>query len=240
MNENSPPAFEYDSIATGYYDEIFKRRRGVQSRWHHDKFARIREELQPGSLLDIGCGPGTFIGTLDPEVEATGVDISEQQIRYAEAHNGGGARGYVVCGEPPIDLPDARYDNVTLIELVEHLTFDHSVVLLKEARRLLKPDGRLLVSTPDYASLWPYLEALVNRLGDVSYEDQHITHFDKPMLQRLLDEAGFAVDWVENYQFLAPFTAALGWGSADLANRLEPRWLVRTGGFLLLARAHPK
>ncbi len=229
--------FNYDTIPVGYYDSVFKRQQGIQSRWHHDKFARIRAELEPGTLLDIGCGPGTFIGSLSSEAHAIGVDISEQQILYAREHNGGTGRTFTVCGEPPFDFADDTFDTVTLIELIEHLEHDHCVTLLKEARRVLKPGGDMFVSTPDYSGLWPYLETLVNRLGDVSYEDQHITRFNKSMMRNLLETAGLEVSWIENYQFLSPFAAAFGWKAADLAHAMEPGWLVRRFGFLLLAKA---
>ena len=56
--------YDYDAIDVGYYDAVFHRNQGMQSKWHQLKFDRIRRELgQPQKHLDIACGPGTFIGT---------------------------------------------------------------------------------------------------------------------------------------------------------------------------------
>ena len=55
--------FDYEEIPPGYYDEAFRRGRGAQSKWHHLKFRRVAEEIAGRRrLLDVGCGPGTFIG----------------------------------------------------------------------------------------------------------------------------------------------------------------------------------
>src|SRR3712207_7281710 len=39
-------------------------------------------------LLDVGCGPGTFIGMLPQEIDAIGIDIAGPQIAYAERRYG--------------------------------------------------------------------------------------------------------------------------------------------------------
>ena len=81
---DSQPKCAYDSIEWGYYDRVFRRCAGIQSKWHHLKFARIRSEMSNyDTHLDIGCGPGTFIGTLKSSALSVGVDIAENQIAYA-------------------------------------------------------------------------------------------------------------------------------------------------------------
>src|SRR3954453_21273992 len=76
--------FDYESIPPGYYDRVFKRGRGIQSKWHHLKFERVIGELEGARrVLDVGCGPGTMLGMLGPEYETVGIDLSERQIQYA-------------------------------------------------------------------------------------------------------------------------------------------------------------
>lgn len=230
--------FDYESIPSGHYDSVFRRRAGVQSKWHHLKFDRFRACLQgPLKHLDIACGPGTFIGTLEPGIESTGVDIAQSQIDYAESAYGAPGKRFDVVAPGRLPYADGEFDVATCIELLEHLTPDDGLTLLREARRVIAPGGRLLLSTPDYGGGWPVLEWLVNRLGGVSYEDQHITHFTRARLAVLLERAGFADVAVERYQFLAPFAAALGWRMADVVRRCEPRWLTDRFGFLLFATA---
>ena len=77
-------AFEYDDIIKeGYYDNIFHKKKGVRSAWHHAKFDFVRQNINiKNKHLDIGCGPGTFLSLLNNRY-SFGVDISKNQIKYA-------------------------------------------------------------------------------------------------------------------------------------------------------------
>lgn len=231
-----PAPYDYDAIASGYYDRVFHRARGIQSKWHHLKFAALRARIGAGARhLDIGCGPGTFIGTLGGSVESVGADIAAAQIAYAEDAYGAANRRFEITQAGPLPFADAAFDVVTCIELAEHLPEAAVLELFGEARRVLRPGGILLATTPDYGGLWPALEWVLNRAGDVSYADQHITHFTRRRFRATLKQAGFAEIDVGRYQWLAPFAAAFGWKFADFIARLEPRWLTARLGFLLLA-----
>ncbi len=232
---SEPSDFNYDSIPVGYYDQAFHRRAGVQSKWHHLKFDRVRAEIAGRRAhLDIGCGAGTFIGTLDGEAEVVGVDLAEAQIAFARSRYQTERHRFEVVAPGPLPFADSRFDLVTIIELVEHLDPDAAAALLREAHRVLAPGGRLVVSTPNYRSLWPLLEAMVNRLGEVSYAEQHVNRFNRRRLADLLRRTGFRDVTVEGFMLAASFTAPLGWDLADRVAAVEPHALVDRFGFLLL------
>lgn len=233
-----PGAYDYDSTPVGYYDRVFARRRGVQSKWHHLKFARVRDALGAGGVhLDIGCGPGTFIGTLERTTLSIGADIAQAQLVYAHGHYAGAGRQFLRIAPGGLPFADEAFDRVSLVELVEHLDDAAVSQLLGEAFRVLKPHGRIVLTTPNYRSAWPLVEYLLNRLGEVDYRRQHINRFDRQRLRSALQRAGFAAITLEAYQFAAPFAAALGWRFADLVARLEPAPLTRRIGMLLIATA---
>lgn len=230
--------FDYDSIETGYYDEVFRKQAGIQSKWHHLKFARIRAHLcSPLRHLDVACGPGTFIGTLDEGIDSTGVDIAAEQIDFARTTYGSAQKHFERIDAGKLPFPDNSFDAVTCIELVEHLEYDDGLQLAAEIRRVLRPGGILVLTTPDYGGVWPLLEWVVNRVGGVSYENQHITHFTRSILGAMLEQAGFKDAQVERYQFMAPFLAILGWDFADRVARIEPEFLTSRLGLLLFATA---
>lgn len=227
--------FDYDTIPPGYYDQVFHRNHGVQSKWHRLKFAGVAAAIA-GRVrhLDIGCSAGTFIGTLQGH-ESVGVDLAEAQIAYARSHYAAPGRTFDVVALGPLPFAPDSFDAVTLVELVEHLPAAEAAALLRESWRVLAPAGRLVLTTPNYGSLWPLLEMLVNRLGPVSYAEQHIVRYGRKDVRRLLEAAGFVDIRVEGYLLAAPFVAAFGGALADRVADLEPAWAVDRFGFLLLA-----
>jgi 2-polyprenyl-3-methyl-5-hydroxy-6-metoxy-1,4-benzoquinol methylase len=223
--------FDYDSIPAGYYDLVFRRRRGMQSKWHHLKFARVARELAGRRrLLDLGCGPGTLIGAFDESGRtAVGVDISGPQIAYARREYGGETRTF--REELP---PDGEFDAVTLVEVIEHLAPADVDRLVAEGVGRLVPGGKVVITTPNFGSAWPAVESLVNKLGDVSYSFQHINRFTRASLMELLERHGLEQARVETYMLLAPFAAPLGWTLADRLTFLERLPGLRRAGLLLL------
>ncbi len=233
-----PTAFDYDSIPVGYYDAVFTRGRGIQSKWHHLKFARFHREMAGvGRHLDIGCGPGTFIGSLEAGRHSIGVDIAEPQIVYARERYGGHGRDFQRVDSGPLPFSDSSFDLVTIIELIEHLPPRENDALIRESLRVLAPGSTLLVSTPNYGGCWPAVEAMVERFGGLSYAEQHVTHFGRASLGRLLEEAGGTDIVVRAYMGLAPFVTPIGWRLADFVSSLEADRLVNLYGLLLFAKA---
>jgi 2-polyprenyl-3-methyl-5-hydroxy-6-metoxy-1,4-benzoquinol methylase len=83
------------------------------------------------------------------------------------------------------DLPfgDATFDCVVCTEVIEHVPANPSP--LQELIRVLRPEGLLVISTPDYATpWWPRIERAYGLLP-LGYADEHITHYTKASL---LDE----------------------------------------------------
>jgi 2-polyprenyl-3-methyl-5-hydroxy-6-metoxy-1,4-benzoquinol methylase len=223
--------FDYDTIPPGYYDLVFRRRRGMQSKWHHLKFARVAGEIAGRRrLLDIGCGPGTFIGCFDePGRTSVGVDISSPQVAYARLEYGSDTREFRE------DFPaDGGFDAATIVEVIEHLERQDVDRLLEAGIERLAPGGKLVVTTPNYGSAWPVVESLVNRLGDVSYSFQHINKFTRTDLAALLARHGLDDVRVETTMLVAPFAAPLGWELADRLVALEQLPGLRNAGLLLI------
>ena len=230
--------FDYESIPAGYYDEVFSRRRGVQSKWHHLKFRRVARELEGyARVLDVGCGPGTLAGNFGAGHDWAGTDLSTRQIEYATRTYGAtGARFY---RRTPATVPagEGPFDAVTMVELIEHLAPAEVDETVGQALGRLRPGGKLVITTPNFRSTWPLLEAGGNRFGDVSYGFQHINRFNPRRLVGLLERHGLVAPKAEQFLFLAPFAAGLGWRAADGVARLE-RGIERRLGMLLLGSGH--
>jgi len=110
-----------------------------------------RVNVKAEVMLDLGCNNGAVTIEIAKAVRARevyGVDIDENVLRLAAA------RGIKVLkcdlSKDPIPIGDESVDLVTALEVIEHLVNpDH---MLREARRVLKPRGTLLLTTPNLAS----------------------------------------------------------------------------------------
>ncbi len=135
-------------------------------------------------LLDVGAYCGYFVDVARAAgFDAEGIELS----RWAVAHARG--LGLPVRNETIEERArsGARYDVVTLWDVVEHLPDPRRE--LEAAARLVRPGGHLHVSTIDAKSLvarllgrrWPWLM------------DMHVVYFDRATLPALLEETGFRV-----------------------------------------------
>jgi SAM-dependent methyltransferase len=105
----------------------------------------------PQRIVDVGCGEGTataLVKGMDPRNIVIGVDWSAMALVQARARGLLVIQGGVDAFGLP--LPDASADVVIMSELIEHLVDTDAAV--EEVRRILRPGGILLLSTPNLAA----------------------------------------------------------------------------------------
>ena len=233
------PAYDYEEkIPAGYYDEIYRRKAGVRYCWHDLKFSAVASHLtQAKKLLDVGCGPGTFIGNYAGDTAALGIDSSASQIDYACRQYATRHHRFSTRSVASLIEAGERFDAITMIELIEHLAPEEATRLLAQSRQLLSPEGALIVTTPNYASLWPVIEMGVNLVSPVSYEAQHINKYRRGRLVRHLSDAGYGRVTVKTVVGLAPFAAVFGPKPVQWLQALEAAMRNLGCGNLLLAVA---
>jgi 2-polyprenyl-3-methyl-5-hydroxy-6-metoxy-1,4-benzoquinol methylase len=151
----------------------------------------LLDALIPGErLLDLGCGEGHFGAAAESAVEVVAVDVAEEPLRRARAlHPGLDLR--LIDGEGSWELEDARFDVVWAGEVIEHVADTAS--WLSELRRVLRPGGRLLLSTP-LLGRRELLEALTSRAVFAERfepRSDHLRHYNAATLRALIADFGF-------------------------------------------------
>lgn len=197
-------------------------------------------------MLDVGCGPGSFLGGFNVEgegaaAELVGIDIAAEQVGYANQRYGGERRKFLRV-RPDEEWPFAagHFDAISIIEVIEHLYPEQIRSIADRCAHVLRPGGSIVITTPNYASHWPVLEWLIARASAVSYHEQHITRFNRFTVRRRLASLmgeRFRVDQVTTMHFVAPFLAPLSFRLSDAtASALSPRQWWWPFGALIIAK----
>lgn len=183
-----------------------------------------RSGIPLGSALevcDFGCGPGFIwdhLTRLNAKWRYTGVDFSAKSVSTLQAKAEGqpGFVGAEVIETLPTSLPENHFDVVLLIEVVEHLSDEKLQPTLREAVRILKPGGRLVVSTPNDENLAEQRKFCAE-CGAKFHEWQHVRSWSADSLTRHMAEFGFLADRIGVYNFSA---VDIPHKSIDLLKRL--------------------
>jgi SAM-dependent methyltransferase len=152
--------------------------------------ALLLAEAGPGErVLDLGCGAGRFVAALrDAGAEPVGVELAEAALERARRVVPGADLRLL---EPDGSLPleHASVDLVWCSEVLEHVP-DTAHVLL-EARRVLRPGGRLLVTVPYHGRVKAAAIALARFEAHFDPLGQHLRFYTRSSLAATLQASGF-------------------------------------------------
>lgn len=159
---------------------------------HASSHAQIVSAIARGSrVLDLGCSNGLLARPLrEKNVRVTGVDAGPGERLSQDLED-----YFQRDLDLPLELPYERvFDYVVCADVIEHL--QNRAQLLRGARRYLKPDGRLIISTPNIA-LWFYRLSLL--IGRFEYgprgvlDETHVHLYTGATFRREIEKAGFTV-----------------------------------------------
>jgi 2-polyprenyl-3-methyl-5-hydroxy-6-metoxy-1,4-benzoquinol methylase len=142
--------------------------------------------VAPGArVLDAGCAAGDGLLFAKRQYEMWGLDISAQAVEMARAKNPDLKDRLRAGPLEDADFPKAYFDAIVMWDVIEHL-WDPKAALAQMAR-LLKPGGRLCLSTPDLGS--PAARLLGKRWAFMT-PPEHLGFFARGTMGRLLTSAG--------------------------------------------------
>jgi SAM-dependent methyltransferase len=144
--------------------------------------------LRPGSTLEVGCGVGRNLSHL--RGDGVGIDHNPHSVEACRL------AGFVAFTPDEFSrsqhCSSGRFDSLLLSHVAEHMKFTDFVELLRTHIDLLKPDGRILVMTPQEAGF--------------RSDPTHVEFFDFAKIRAAVEQVGFSP--VREYSF--PFPRAAG------------------------------
>jgi 2-polyprenyl-3-methyl-5-hydroxy-6-metoxy-1,4-benzoquinol methylase len=230
-------SFDYESINPGYYHEAMLRGSRTQRFWHRIKFELAAQRIpkKPVKVLDVGSGPGSFFYVLrknNKDAVLLGTDLVPKQVGYAK--NVVPDAFWLASDATSLPVRHKSLDFVTMLEVIEHLPEEVEQKILEQIRKSLKKSGKLVISTPNYRSLWPIIEWLWNKISPVSYEHQHINKKNIRSLIKGLQGSGFKVSHVQTFFVVSPFIAVVSERLARFVLRLEQKLFPFFGSVILV------
>ena len=170
---------------------------GTAPSWDHSLvLPAVKEFLSsfasPVKLLDIGCGNGAMLAALsDLELDATGVDSSPSAIGFAQRQESRATFLQFDATQLLPFLPNS-FDAIISVEVIEHIYSPRE--LLDNALRLLKPGGRILLTTPYHGYLKNVLIAATGKFDfhyDPLWIGGHVKFWSKATMFAVMREIGF-------------------------------------------------
>ena len=150
-----------------------------------------------GKVLDLGCGTGALLDQLRGcSAELWGLDVSQEGLKFCAIR---GHKKLVLADATRIPFRQNYFDVITAIGLIEHL--DDDQLFLYEVKRLLKPNGTLILLTSSFPYLWSmhdtanehkrryYLRELNRQINEVGFQTirfSHLNFFLFPIIAPLL------------------------------------------------------
>lgn len=145
----------------------------------------VPTQLERHRVLDIGCGSGLMLNSLEHIGETCGMDMSDEAIGFSrEIFNGTVKKGFL-----PDNIPyDSGYFSlITALDVIEHVEDDRAT--LKAICDRMKPGGHAIITVPACMFLWSVHDEL----------NEHKRRYSLNELRGKLIEVGFRIEKISYF-----------------------------------------
>jgi 2-polyprenyl-3-methyl-5-hydroxy-6-metoxy-1,4-benzoquinol methylase len=157
-------------------------------------FVTASSALREGdTILDVGCGDGTLsLYFKDKFRKIYGVEIAEEAARLAQIQ---GVFPSVMDVNVSLSYRDNTHETIICLEVIEHLL--DPCYLLSEIYRVLKPNGQLVLTTPNIRNFRNVCQLIIKGTFPHTTRDEfawkgiHLNYFTRKDIGTLLKNAGF-------------------------------------------------
>jgi SAM-dependent methyltransferase len=164
----------YEAYNAEYYSE-----RITKSKKHIMKYMKFLRKGSSLKMLDVGCGQGYYVrDAMEEGINAYGIDISTYALENALAE----VKDRITFGSiTEIPFADEEFDVMTAFDVIEHIHPKDTLNAVAEIRRVLKPDGIIIITTPS------------SNFGDWVSDLTHINVRPPKFWKLILEEHNFKV-----------------------------------------------
>lgn len=221
-----PADYQYNALRKG---NLF------QKQWHRNrlKLIEIINFLHKSDCAaDIGCGSGNVVLEFSNKVKSfSALDYNDESLVFL--NNKLKESGIENTEVFKFDLLESdpnkfkgKFDKIILTEVIEHFELEKIIKIIKNLEIMLKRDGEILITTPNYLSFWPVMEFLVDKVEMFPklWGEQHKVKFTKKRLRKVLEKNGYHVTMIGTFGLISPFIALFGTKIADLVLKFEVKY----------------
>jgi SAM-dependent methyltransferase len=199
-----PGSGYYESEAMALYTRLHAADRPGQLDPRHAYFLERFGQLEGQSVLDAGCGNGSFLVRLGARRDDLwGFDIDQRSVDVARAQgleNVSRSTAAEFLAQARAD--DVWFDTIVAFDVVEHVTDPRA--FLEQLLSRLSPGGRFFMTVPNR-------ERLLAATMKVDLPPHHFFRFDAQSARHLLSHAGLEHVEAETFQYGYAGAAALDW-----------------------------
>jgi SAM-dependent methyltransferase len=162
--------------------------------WWEGRRQILRQSIYPEEknlkVLDIGCGTGetlTFLQSYLKSPTLYGIDNSPTAIKFAKSR---GHKNILKVNAKNLPFKANTFDYILLLDVIEHLKDD--IAILKEAKRVLKKTGKIIITAPSLQFIW-------------SEHDTAQGHYRRYTRHKIIDishRAGLTISRISYFNFI--------------------------------------
>jgi 2-polyprenyl-3-methyl-5-hydroxy-6-metoxy-1,4-benzoquinol methylase len=148
----------------------------------------LKYRTPPAKVLELGCSHGSFVALLrQAGYDASGIEMSPWVVNFGQKTFG---VPIFVGPVEDLEISPGSLDVIVLMDVLEHLP--NPAATMARCLRLLKPDGLLLIQTPQFKEGMNYAELMENkaRFLEMLIPEEHIYLFSDASVTRLFQQLG--------------------------------------------------
>ena len=190
--------YSHQENKKGFIPKVYERVKSINLK---HKYRLATSGMQPGKLLDIGCGVGDFLHTAETHGwECIGVEPSEDAKAIAQKR----MKGMIITSEELESFSDGAFDVITMWHVLEHV--DDLKWQVAQLQRLVKPFGRVVIAVPNYKSY----DGQYYKEHWAAYDvPRHLNHFNRITLSKIFKTSGLELVMMDKLKWDAYYISYL-------------------------------